>query len=396
MGAIGWELLIAIGRFFAHPLTYIFLIAMILLGYRRVKKERADFHTRVQDTLDDLLTPMVPGLLAGAAVSIVILLAGASVPWSFLLLVGLLYVVFLLTGRAWLLSPSYVLGLAVLIAYFIPSQLETGNMTVDGWLQTLAEANLMHAVLLLALFMLAEGILILKNGQKHTSPLLKKSTRGKWIGAHKLQRLWFVPLFVFVPGGEIEGLGWWPVLPIGDGGLALWLVPMAIGTSFTIYHTLPWKAASLHGQRVIGAGILALAGAVAAYFYPVFVLVTAIVAIVLRIAASIVGKIQEDSNPPFFTMQTKGVKVLGVIPGSPAEKMELKPGEIIMRVNGIPVNGEKDFYKALQRNSAYCKLDVADLNGEIRFAQSTVFHGAHHHVGVLLVKRKEAPEEETG
>ncbi len=78
--------------------------------------------------------------------------------------------------------------------------------------------------------------------------------------------------------------------------------------------------------------------------------------------------------------------VLGIIPNTPAEDLELKIGEIITKVNGIPVKNVSDFYEALQHNRAYVKLEIIGLNGEIRFDQRASYEGEHHELGILFVK----------
>lgn len=91
-------------------------------------------------------------------------------------------------------------------------------------------------------------------------------------------------------------------------------------------------------------------------------------------------------NAPFIFLKSKqGVKILGVIPQSPAEKMGLIKGEIISKINGTVVHKEEELYKALQKNRAYCKLEVIGNNGEMRFVQRALFEGEHYELGLLFV-----------
>lgn len=78
--------------------------------------------------------------------------------------------------------------------------------------------------------------------------------------------------------------------------------------------------------------------------------------------------------------------ILGILLNSPASKMDLKVGEIISKVNGQSVRDEKGFYEALQRNRAHCKLDVLDVNGEVRFVQRALYEGDHYELGILFVQ----------
>ncbi len=100
----------------------------------------------------------------------------------------------------------------------------------------------------------------------------------------------------------------------------------------------------------------------------------------------LLAELHDRGQHPYFSAQTEGCTVLGVLPNSPAEKMDIKIGETIVKVNGVKVNDETGFYHALQMNSAFCKLDVLNSDGEVRFAQGALYDGNHHQLGVLLVK----------
>lgn len=65
--------------------------------------------------------------------------------------------------------------------------------------------------------------------------------------------------------------------------------------------------------------------------------------------------------------------------------MGLRIGEMISKVNSIPVQDKNQLYIALQKNSAHCKLEVFDNDGEIRFVQRALFEGDHHELGLLLI-----------
>lgn len=80
--------------------------------------------------------------------------------------------------------------------------------------------------------------------------------------------------------------------------------------------------------------------------------------------------------------------ILGVLPESPASKMALQVGELITKVNGTSVYDEKGLYEALQRNRAHCKLEVLDVNGQVRFVQRALYEGDHHELGILFVQEK--------
>jgi S1-C subfamily serine protease len=98
---------------------------------------------------------------------------------------------------------------------------------------------------------------------------------------------------------------------------------------------------------------------------------------------------QDRSQPPYFAKREQGLVILGVLPHSKAEKMALQIGDVIVKANGIPVKTENEFYEALQRNRAFCKLEVVDEEGEVRFVQGALYEDEHHELGLLFVKERE-------
>ncbi|MFB5660916.1 PDZ domain-containing protein [Alteribacillus sp. HJP-4] len=385
MDVIAWELLAGIGRFFAHPLTYFIPAAMLMLGFFRVKKERATFHTSVFHAVFDLTAPLLPGLGAGLLLSVLLAATGLYISFSFLLLTGTVTLLFLLSGRVRWLGPSHILGLSFILVYFLPN-IVTGYPLIDEWFSSLGTGDHRPVLFILAVFIIAEGLLIWKNGSQYTTPIVRKSSRGKKIGGHQLKRIWFVPVCLLIPGGPIEPAGFWPLFPLAETGMSLFIVPFAIGAKYSIFHTLPAQAVKKVGGRVVLLGIFATASAVSALYSPAAGLISAAAILLVREAITLNFRVQERNRPPLFTPRARGLTVLCVLPDSPGSKMGLAPGEIIMKVNASNVNNEKDFYQALQKNSAYCKIEVADINAELRHVQSAVYSNQHHELGVLFVK----------
>ena len=79
--------------------------------------------------------------------------------------------------------------------------------------------------------------------------------------------------------------------------------------------------------------------------------------------------------------------IVGVLEGTPAEEMGLQIGEVIQRVNDRDVSSEKEFYNALQRNAAHCRLQVVDRNGEVRLMQQVVYADDHYKLGLLFMPK---------
>ncbi len=382
------ELLSSIGMFFVYllinPLLYISCIVIFLLSLRRIKREREAFHTRVYAQVADWTIPFFPALITGALLSVITGAVGVVLPKEFLGLLVIFSILFVLTCQVRLMTPVYVCGM-MLILYGFEFFLKDIAF-LHPMFDVFANVPMYVIALLLALFVVAEGTLIRMNGVKFSSPNLLRSKRGKWIGSHEIRRLWVVPILFFIPDGLIPSGGYWPIFTFGDSGWQPILFPFLLGFQQQVKAALPQTAIHKIGRRVTALGFILLLLAIGCYYLPSLLALVGFVAIVGREWLSLQAKKHDEKESPFFATRKEGCVVLGVLPGSPAEKMGIAVGETITKVNGQAVDGEESFYQALQKNSAFCKLHVLNLEGEIRFAQGAVYDGEHHQLGVLLVK----------
>lgn len=380
LSSLGWLIL----SFIANPLLYLGFIIIAFVSANRVKREREAFHTRVYAKRSDWTIPFLPALLTGVALSLVTGFVGIVVTIEWMLLVAAVYALAALTCQLRWISPAFVLGLCLL---FYGTEPWFGQSPMfAGIYERIAVIPLFALAGLAALFVMAEGILIRTNGARFSSPKLQRSKRGKWVGFHEAKRLWIVPVLFFIPDGILPSISYWPVLQIGDGGWQPVLLPLLFGFQQRVRATLPHIPIRQHGNRLFLFGLILGGLAVASYYSPLVAIVLGAVVIAGRELIWLLVKEKDEKQPDFFSAKEKGCVVLGILPGSPAKKMNLEIGEIIVRVNGQPVSNDGNFYEALQQNSAFCKLEVLNHDGELRFAQGAIYDGGHHQLGVLLVK----------
>lgn len=382
--SIALDFLKGLGLLFVNPLFYTLVLFSFYIGTKRVKRERIDFHTRVNDVVDDLLIPLFPGLLASLILSFILISLGIIFPIGILILLVTVHFILLLIGNVRLISPAYVGGLSLVIALILP-EFKTGYTLIDRWIVDITQVNLSSFALFIGFLIIAEGVLIYKNGWKSTSPSLSKSKRGKMIGGHQAQRLWILPLLVIVPGNAFAVFQYWPIIPTDYTNVGFVFIPIAVGFHQMIRSTLPMYAVRLYGKRVLLIGISVTILSIVSMYVPILIPLIALITLISREVLAVVQKMKEDHESTMYTQRKNGLLILGVIPGSPADKLKVKIGEVITKVNGSKVTTAQDFYEALQKNSAFCKLEVIDENGEIRYAQTAVYHGEHHQIGLLFV-----------
>ncbi|WP_235848343.1 PDZ domain-containing protein [Litchfieldia alkalitelluris] len=380
------EFIKGIGLFFLHPLLYVFIFMSLIAGYLRIRRERKDFHVRVYDIFQELRELFTSGVILSITTSIATVVAGMVMPFGSLVLMAVITLILAAVGRFRLLTPSYILGFTF-FSIILLSQINSPPTWFAPLLNDIKMTSLPGLSVLVSLLLLIEGILIFSKGHKGTSPKLVKSKRGLKVGAHLSEKLWMVPLFLILPGDAIAvSFEWWPVFVVGDGSYSLILVPFCVGFSQKFKGMLPQLGARFIARKVIGLGTVLIGFSILSIRYPIVAIMSVAFAMVARELINLQFKFFDDSQPFFYAKRAQGLFILSIIPKSPADKMGLKIGEEIMKVNGLVVNNDREFYQSLQKNSAFCKLEVKGLNGEVNFVQGALYEGDHHELGIIFIE----------
>jgi hypothetical protein len=384
-----------LGKFFLNPLLYLGLLYAVYLGFIRVKRERKNFHTRVQDGWFEFRTYLKNGWLLGLIFSAIIFIIGFQIPLAYVFTFSAITVLFSLVTKPSLLSPAYTAGAAFFVILLLSyAQIEVPIFT-DAFSE-LTSIVVPSAALLIGLLLYLEGVLIKKNAVKYTSPKLGRSNRGLKVGIHESKRLWMVPILLLIPADTLSiPFEYWPVVPVGGESFAFLFVPYWIGFGSQIRSVHPQVGITAIGKKVTTLSVLVIAISAVGFWFPICSIVASGLAIVGRIFISLLHYLKDDAQTFYFSRNQQGIVILDILPDTPAHKMELKIGEVIKMVNGVHVKTDQDFYEALQLNRAYCKLEVIDDNGENRFVNRALYEGEHHELGIITIKTDNQYDDRT-
>lgn len=378
--------LIGIGKLFLNPLFYLSFILCWIIGTQRVKQERRDFNVKIYDRLNELRMMLPQGLLWGMILSLLTLGVGIVIPFAAIIVIAAMTIILALTTKVRFLSPAYTISLSALTLFFLTKQSIQMPIFKEYFAQ-LDETMFPTLVILLGLLLIAEGYIILSNGVKDLSPQVILSKRGQPIGRYAARRLWLLPMFVLIPQGDLSTpFSWYPILSIGQAHIAPIVVPFIIGFAQQVQGIIPEKAIKAHGKQVVYFGFFMTTLGVISVWYPFLLIASVMIAIVGREWIYFIQKSADHKRAFYFSESKRGLKILGVIPQSPAEKMGLEKGEVISKINGVAIYKEVQFYEVLQKNRAQCRLEIVGLNGELRFIQRALFEGEHYELGLLFIE----------
>ncbi|WP_029334584.1 membrane protein [Exiguobacterium aurantiacum] len=359
------------------PLLWVTLVALAYISMTRIKRERAMFRSRRRSPKSDWRHFIWPSLLLAVLGSVATILLETTVNVEWLITFTVLYALVVLTMHPRFGSPAFPF-LVMLGAVALRDVVSYGPL--DRVVERVAEVDWPVYALVFGIVTLAEAILLRWNGNVETSPTLILSKRGQFIGGHVVKRLWFFPLVVFLP----PSFGFDGPVPV--------ILPIPIGVSLLSTGALP---RTLLGRLSLYRGVLAIVALglygvsyVSDVPYAGYVLIALYV--LYELALQLIKR-ENRATTPVFINGNRGAVIVDTLPGSPGETMQLIPGESIYKVNGTVITGGSSFYEALQIHKPYIKLEVLNLNGDIRFVQRAMYETDPHELGILFVGEPMSP-----
>lgn len=366
----------------------------MLIYRRQVLLERKLFHVRVHSWGAQTWRTVLGGLLAGFFVSLVSMFIGMTLTVEGVICIWAVTLILLLFRVRYLCLAYSVglLGAAQFILNMVPALQGTG-WTAEV-VRIVRELNIPALLCLVGVLHVAEGLLVRWQGASFAGPLFYEGKRGKPVGGYQLQSLWPVPLFLLIPAQTAGAVLPWTPLFGGEawqGGFQLIAFPIVIGFTEVTVGLLPRAKARVSSGRLVAYGIVMLALALLSAWWSPFVVVAALMGIILHEGLIWLSRFEEQNRSPVFVNPVDGVKVLAVLPGSPAEELGIQVGETIIKVNGTPVPTKEELHAALRMNPAFCKLEVRNLTGESKFLQRAIYAGEHHQLGAILAPDDKVP-----
>ncbi|MEB3102374.1 PDZ domain-containing protein [Paenibacillaceae bacterium T2] len=394
LNEISSKLLNAFIQLATQPFYYIG-IAIVILQYRRqLRLERKLFHTKIHSSLGRALRTLLWGWAAGLAASILMAFIGVSI--SFDIVVILWVITFLLIFiRIRYLRLAYsagLLGIAHSILMLLPDVHPAGF--IGRLADAVREAHIPSLLLLVGFLQLIEALFIRYDGFQSAVPLFFEGKRGKIVGGYQMYRFWPVPLFLLVPAQTHQSMLLSSPIAGGDlwsAGWTLIALPAMIGFAEYTLTRLPREKALRSSKLLLIYGIAMLLSALLSDFWPPATILASIAVILLHELHAGISRRREHRSAPQFVHDERGLKVLAVIPGGPAERMGILPGEIIHKVNGIKVGAKEQLHKALQANPAFCRMEIINHENQSKFVSGAIFAGDHHQLGIVL-----CPDEQAG
>lgn len=391
------NLIVSLILFFIQPVFIVGLIYAFMSKNRRVNYFREKFRVNFNPKNFEVKDYLLKGLLPGLVLSVAALVIGIPLTLEWYVVYQLVAIILLLISGYRFIHPVFTFSLtSILVAGLnvIDVRIPFNRLTeiIDQNIFTFNQPSdhlsylFVNILLFMALISFASTFSLEPNQDEKVYPMLRKSKRGKKVAKYRKNSMWVMPLFLIVPGQIIPPfLDWWPVFSWGEMEYALFLAPILVGYHFTVSTQLLEDATNKlrNDIRILAlfiVGVLALS-----YFIPDF----SIWAIGMVLAGAVIVLYRHRRRENFWTFKygpaDEGIRIIAVRPDSPAERMELAIGDVILNLNNQEMLDKDDFDKALATKQSYVKLRIKRKDGEIVMTETPLYDNDYNNLGLIVL-----------
>ena len=367
-----------IGSYLLTPVLWLGILYVIISYNQRINKERKQFRVAINKDFYEGRNFIKYGLLFFVIGSLISMILGLTLPTNSVYIYQILVVLAFLINGFSTTSMLLVMTAAGILELVVPR-----FITFFG--DVFPEISGPSWLLLIFISILADYYLT-RNMKKHPlSPRIKSGKRGRNIATYLERETVVFPLLALIPSGTLSStLNFWPVFNISNQKFSLILFPIFISTSVKVIKRAKERVIQDKLKNTELLLDLTFVLIVLTKFMSKLFLISLIILTVVSIFFEIKLRKKEKDADSWYVETDEGIRIISVQPETPAAKMKLQPGDVILTCNNRVVNSEEEFYQALQLNSAYCHVKVRTYEGDLRIAESAIFMDSPHEIGLIL------------
>ena len=367
-----------IGSYLLTPVLWLGILYVIISYNQRINKERKQFRVAINKDFYEGRNFIKYGLFFFVMGSLISMILGLTLPTNSVYIYQILVVLAFLINGFSTTSMLLVMTAAGILELVVPR-----FITFFG--DVFPEISGPSWLLLIFISILADYYLT-RNMKKHPlSPRIKSGKRGRNIATYLGRETVVFPLLALIPSGTLSStLNFWPVFNISNQKFSLILFPIFISTSVKVIKRAKERVIQDKLKNIELLLGLTFVLIVLTKFMSKLFLISLIILTVVSIFFEIKLRKKEKDADSWYVETDEGIRIISVQPETPAAKMKLQPGDVILTCNNRVVNSEEEFYQALQLNSAYCHVKVRTYEGDLRIAESAIFMDSPHEIGLIL------------
>lgn len=389
------NLLLALLLFVLQPTFIIGVVLALLAKSRRFKYSRSKLRTTIYKENFEIKRFLTWGLVPGIILSLLSVLIGMPVTIDWMIIYQIITILFLGLGYRFI-HPVFTFsasGLTVLALNLFVTDASLFGQILDQWdspivSQTTMSYEHVQIIYLFAVLILLSTIGVLYKGNMNQFvPRFLKTKRGKLVARYRMTPLWLMPLAVVVPGDTFTALfEWWPVFSIGNQTYSFLLVPVLLGFRYTVQAQLPSEAKQALVRDFSILSILSAILFVSTFWIEMMSAVGLFILFVGGVYVLYRHRQRERKWTFKFGPDQDGLRIVAVRPNSPAERMSLEVGDVLVESNQMSLTSSEDLTESLFNNRSYSKLKVKRLDGELVMTETPIYEEDAHDLGLVTLE----------
>lgn len=392
------NMLLALLLFVLQPTFIIGVFLAFLAKNRRFKYSRNKLRTTIYKENFEIKRLLTWGLVPGILLSVISIGLGLPVTLDWIIIYHVVTLLFLGLGYRFI-HPIFTFsasGLIVLALNFFVTETSLFGDILEQWnspilSETSTSLESTQIIFIFVILLLLSTVAVLHKGNMNQFvPRFLKTKRGKLVARYRMTPLWLVPLIVVVPGETFTALfDWWPVFSIGSQSYSFLIIPVLLGFRYTVQAQLPSEAklALLRDFSVLSTLSILILGLT--FWREEFSAVGLGLMLVGGVYVLYRHRQRERKWAFKFGPDQDGLRIVAVRPNSPAERMSLEVGDVLVESNQMTLTSSEDLTESLFNNRSYSKLKVKRLDGELVITETPIYEEDSHDLGLVTLEEIE-------
>ena len=387
-----WSILL----FFIQPIFWVGLFYAYKNYRNRVQYTRKTFRVNFVRENFEMKDFLLKGIIPGSLLSMLAVGIGLPLSIEWYIIYQVMTVFLLLVGGYRFIHPVFTFSLSTIIMTVLSllsidlpfhqlNPLFQNNHYIYGALNN--PNQLITNALLLATFILLVSVYMMKNQEEEKMfPILRASKRGKQVAKYQKKTMWLLPLLIVVPGEAFEALAdWWPLLEINGESYAFLFMPILIGFHFTVSTQLLQEATAMFRKDFRNVALIGIVLAGISYFVPEMGIFATGIVLLLGMTVLVRHRRREKQWAFRYGPTNEGLRVIAIRSDSPAQRLELSVGDIILEMNDQAMNQKEDYNRVVAYNRSYIKMRIRRTDGEIVISQTPLYDDDFNNLGLLIL-----------
>lgn len=370
-----------------QPVLWLGILRNYIIYRKRVKRERNDFNTSISPKDYEMKHFWLSFFVLGILGSIISILAGVylSLPWIIIYEALLVINLIIIPGQFFTVLNVVIATALTYLSYRFDlfSYIDTQNVDTKA-------TYLGNALILLVIILFISALYMKMFLGNYQSPKIFKNQRGNKVAGYLNKEFAILPIALLIPGDQIHSaINWWPVFSTGQHQFTVFVLPVLIGIRFTIFKSIPKEFFKKLAKRLLWLTVLGIILIVITYLFndvENIDLISMVILLVLYLFILIRTKHKDSKKAKWFSDAVNGLRVIAVRKNTPADKMGVEMGDLIVEVNNIHVSTEDDLYKATQTSPTFCRLKVLNRQDRIKIMETAIYSDSPNELGVVIIK----------